>query len=53
MNQPETLPRTPPDPTERQAHLDELASDETYWDYLDTLELDNGGSREWDNPCGG
>ena len=52
MNQPENLRTPPSDPVEEQAHLADLANDEAYWDYLDAMELDKGGAREWDNPCG-
>jgi hypothetical protein len=52
MNQQESTPRTPPDPVEEQAHLKDLANDEAYWDYLDGLEFNNRGAREWDSPCG-
>ena len=36
-----------------QAHLESLASDEDYWDYLDRLEYDMGGCREFDCPVAG
>ena len=35
------------------AHLETLASDEDYWDYLDRLEYDMGGCRERDCPVAG
>lgn len=31
------------------SHLESLAADEAYWDYLDEMEHHAAGAREWDN----
>jgi len=36
-----------------EAQLASLAGDEDYWDYLDSLEIELGGVREWDSAVGG
>lgn len=33
-------------------HLETLEDDPEYWDYLDMLEAQAGGTREWDNAGG-
>lgn len=38
-----------PDPTHEQADATAFESDPDYWDFLDQLEADAGGCREWDN----
>ena len=37
-----------------EAHMESLGANEDFWDYLDQLEYEAGGCREWDNmACGG
>ena len=42
MNEEQMTPET-------ESYFDSLAADEEYWDYLDRMEFELGGSREWDN----
>jgi len=46
---PPTEPQTPAE-REQLAHLE---ADPDYWDYLDQLEAQHCGAREWDNACFG
>jgi len=48
-NYPPTEPQTPGE-REQLAHLE---ADPEYWDYLDELEAQHCGGREWDNACVG
>ena len=44
----------PPDPSvSEEDFFAGLSGDEDYWDYLDALEVELGGHREWDNPIAG
>jgi len=37
-----------PELTQEEQHHLQFADDEDYWDYLDQLEYELGGAREWD-----
>jgi hypothetical protein len=47
----QTAPTEPQTPGERE-QLAHLESDPEYWDYLDQLEAQYCGTREWDNCFG-
>lgn len=39
--------------TEEEIHHLQFADDPEYWDYLDQLDYELGGAREWDMPVEG
>ena len=41
-----------PELTEEELQHLQFADDEDYWDYLDQLEYEMGGAREWDGAVG-
>ena len=44
-----TTTKPPHDPTHEQTDAVAFESDPDYWDFLDQLEAEAGGCREWDN----